>query len=146
MFYLARFTERNPERRTFGEQQNGSVALFPFFFAQVMPIPQVLNKRAIAGNYRLHLLEAHTQSVPCAPETRNTLRKLALDLLYLPFESLDSLLCLSGKLLERLQKQLAQLSLIQVELLHQLLVFASLGRFSQQAIFDDRIQHCAFVA
>src|SRR5271157_6026558 len=99
MFYLGRFTERNPERSAFGEQHNGSVVLLPFFFAQVICIPQVLNKRGIAGNCPLHLLEAHTQSVPCAPDTRNTLRKLALDPLYLPFERLDSLVCLSGKFL-----------------------------------------------
>ena len=146
MFYLVRFTERNPEGRTFGEQHNGSVARLPFSFAQVMPVTQVLNERAIVGNGRLHLLEAHTQSVPCLAQTGNMLRKLALDLLDLPFERLDSLVCLSGELLGRLQKQLAQLPFIQVELLHQLLVFTSLACFSQQAIFDDRIQYHAFVA
>src|SRR5271166_1646469 len=100
MFYLVRFTERNPEGRTFGEQHNGSVALLPSFFAQV---PQVPNERAIVGNGRLHLLEAHTQSVPCLAKTGNMLSKLALDLLDLPFECLDSLVCLSGQLLGRLQ-------------------------------------------
>jgi hypothetical protein len=74
------------------------------------------------------------------------LRKLALDLLYLPFECLNSLVCLSGELLGRLLKQLAQLPLIQVELLHQLLVSTSLTFFSQQAIFYDRIQYHTFVA
>jgi hypothetical protein len=125
MFYLVRFTERNPEGRTLREQHNGSIAWFPFSFAQVMWIPQVLNERAIVGNGRLHLLEAHTQSVPCLAQTGNMLRKLALDLLYLPFECLDSLVCLIGELLGRLQKQLPKLAFIQVELLHQLLVFTS---------------------
>jgi hypothetical protein len=49
-------------------------------------VPQVLNECAIVGNGRLDLLEAHTQSMPCLPQTGNMLRKLALDLLYLPFE------------------------------------------------------------
>ena len=145
MFYLVRLTERNPEGRTFGEQHNGSVALLKFSSAQVMPVTQVLNERAIVGNGRLHLLKAHTQSVPCLTQTDHMLRKLALDLLYLPFECLDSLVCLSRELLG-LQKQLAQLAFIQVELLHRVLVFTSLACFSQQAIFDDRIQYHAFVA
>src|SRR5208282_151206 len=89
MFYLGRFTEWNPERRTFGEQHNGSVALLSLVFLQVMPVPQVLNERTIVGNGSLHLLEAHTQSVACLPEAGNMLRKLALDLLNLPFECLD---------------------------------------------------------
>ena len=147
MFYLVRFTERNPKGgRTFRGQDNGSVALLPFTFTQVMWVPQVLNERIIVGNGRLHLLEAHTQSVPCLAQTGNMLRKLALDLLYLPFECLDSLVCLSGELLGRLQKQLAQLPFIQVELLHQLLVFTSLACFSHQAVFDNRIQYHALVA
>src|SRR5271169_4353824 len=146
MFYLMRFTERNPERRTFGEQHNGSVAQLPFSFAPVMPITQVFNESAIFGNGHLHLLEAHTQSVPCLAQTRNMLRELALNLLYLPFECLDSLVCLSRELLGRLQKQLAQFAFIQIELLHQLLVFTGIACFSQQAIFDDRIQYYAFVA
>ena len=55
--------------------------------------------------------------------------------LYLhPFECLDSLVCLSRKLLGRLQKQLAQLAFIQVELFHQLLVFREITCFSQQAL------------
>ena len=111
-----------------------------------MSVPQVLNEHAIVGNGRLHLLEAHTQSVPCLTQTGNMLRKLSLYRLDLPFECPDSLVCLSGKLLGRLQKQLAQLAFIQVELLQQLLVFTSLACFSQQAIFDDRIQYHAFVA
>ena len=146
MFYLVGFTERNPEGRTFGEQHNGSVARLPFSFTQVIWIPQVLNERAIGGNGRLHLLEAHTQSAPCLAQTGHMLRKLALDLLDLPFECLDSLVCLNRELLGRLQKQLAQLAFIQVELLHQLLVFTAIACFSQQAIFDDRIQYHAFVA
>src|ERR1700693_1257556 len=146
MCYLLRFSERNPEGRTFREQHNGSIAQLPFAFTQVMWVPQVLNERIIVGNGRLHLLEAHTQSVPCLAQTGNMLRKLALDLLYLPFECLDSLVCLSGELLGRLQKQLTQLALIQVELLHQLLVLSSLACLGQQAIFDDRIQYYAFVA
>src|ERR1700738_4097791 len=137
MFYLVRFTERNPEGRTFGEQHNGSVARLPFSFAQVMWITQVLNERAIAGNGRLHLLKAHPQSVPCLAQTGNMLRKLALDLLDLPFECRDSLVCLSDELLDRLQKQLAQLPFILVELLHQLLVFTAIACFSQQVILDD---------
>src|SRR5580704_16667789 len=99
---LVRFTERNPEGRTFGEQHHGSVELLPFSFAQIMWVPQVLNERAIVGNGRLHLLGAHTQSVPCLAQTGNMLRKLALDLLDLPFECLDSLVCLSRELLGRL--------------------------------------------
>src|SRR5260370_42639869 len=146
MFNLVRFTKRNPEGSTFREQYNGSVALLPFSFAQVMPITHVLNERAIVGNGRLHLLEAHAQSVPCMAQSRHMLRKLALDLLYLPFECIDSLVCLSGELLRRLQKQLAQLPFIQVELFHQLLVLTSLACFSQQAILDDRIQYYPFVA
>ena len=55
-------------------------------FPQVVRVPQVLNECAIVGNGRLDLLEAHTQSMPCLPQTGNMLRKLALDLLYLPFE------------------------------------------------------------
>src|SRR6202158_5833306 len=146
MFYLVRFTERNPKGRTFRGQDNGSVALLPFTFTQVMWVPQVLNERIIVGNGRLHLLEAHTKSVPCLAQTGNMLRKLALDLLDLPFECLDSLVCLSDELLDRLQKQLAQLSFILVELLHQLLVFTAIACFSQRVIFDDRIQYYAFVA
>src|ERR1700720_2429169 len=129
MFYLVRFTERNPYGRTSGEQHNGSVTRLPFSFAQVMWVPQVFNERAIIGNGRLHLLEAHTQSVPYLAQTGNMLRKLALDLLDLPFKCLDSLVCLSQELLGRLQKQLAQLAFIQVELLHHLLVFTSLACF-----------------
>ena len=72
--------------------------------------------------------------------------KLAFDLLDLPFECLDSLICFSGELLGRLQKQLSQLAFIQLDLLHQLLVFTSPPCFSQQAIFDDRIQYYASVA
>src|ERR1700674_3181733 len=117
MFYLVGFTERNPERRTLREQHNGSVARRPFSFAQVTGKTQVLNKRTIVGNGRLQLLKAYTQSAPCLAQTRNTLCKLALDLLDLPFECLDSLVSLSGKILGRLQKQLAQLPFIQVELL-----------------------------
>src|SRR5271165_3648391 len=146
MFYLVRFTERNPEGRTFREQHNGSVARLQSAFAQVMWIPQVLNERAIVRNSRLHLLESHPQSVPCLAQTGHMLRKLALDLLNLPFECLGSLVYFSGELLGRLQKQLAQLTFIQVELLHQLLVFTSMACFSQQAIFDDRIQYRAFIA
>src|SRR5271169_6195822 len=101
MFYLVRSTERNPEGSTFGEQHDSSVARLGFSFAQVIPITQVLNERAIIGNGRLHLLEAHTQSVPCPAQTGNMLRKLALDILHLPFECLDSLVCLSGELLGR---------------------------------------------
>src|SRR5271166_5113694 len=99
MFYLLRFTERDPEGRTFGEQHDGSVARLPFSFAQVIRITQVLDERAIVGNGRLHLLEAHTQSVPCLAQTGNMLRKLVLDLLDLPFECLNSLVCLSGEFL-----------------------------------------------
>jgi hypothetical protein len=44
----------------------------------------------------------------------------------------------------RLQKQLAQLSFVQIELFHSFLVFASLTRFSQQPIFNNRVQHYAF--
>src|ERR1700732_3131994 len=117
MFYLVRLTERNPKGRTFRGQDNGSVALLPFTFTQVMWVPQVLNERIIVGNGRLHLLKGHTQSVPCLAQTGNMLRKLALDLLDLLFECLDSLVCLSGELLGRLQKQLAQLPFIQVALL-----------------------------
>ena len=146
MFYLVRFTERNPEGRTFREQHNGSVARLRFSFAQVMRVTQVLNERAIVRNGRLYLLEAHIQSMPCLAQTGNMLRQLALNLLDLPFECLDSLVCISGELLGRLQKQLAQLTFIQVELLHQLLVFTSMACFSQQAIFDDRIQYRAFIA
>jgi hypothetical protein len=47
--------------------------------------------------------------VPCLAQTGNVLRKLALDLLALPFERLDSLVCLRGELLGQLQKQLPQL-------------------------------------
>ena len=47
--------------------------------------------------------------MPCLAQTRNMLRKLALDLLDLPFERLDSLVCLRGELLGQLQKQLPQL-------------------------------------
>src|SRR6202158_4153501 len=101
MFYLLRFTERNPEGRILRKQHNGSVAPLPLSFAQVMWITQVLNERAVVGNGRLHLLEAHTQSVPCLAQNGHMLRKLALDLLYLPFECLDSLVCLSGELLGR---------------------------------------------
>ncbi len=111
-----------------------------------MWVSQVFNEGAIVGNGRLHLLEAHTQSVPCLAQTGNMLRKLALDLLDIPFECLDSLVCLSGELLGRLQIELAELAFIQVELLHQLLVFTSMACFSQQTIFDDRIQYHAFVA
>ena len=138
MFYLVRFTERNPERRTFREQHNGSVARLRFSFAQVIPIVQVLNERAIVGNGRLHLLEAHTQSVPCVTETGNISRKLALNVLYLLFECLDSLGCFSGKLLGRLQIELAKLPFIQVKLLHELLAFtatACLGRCSGPKTF-----------
>jgi hypothetical protein len=92
------------------------------------------------------LLEAYTESVPCLVQTGHMLRKLAFDLLDVAFESLDTLVCLSGKLLSRLQKQLAQLPFIQVELLHQLLIFTPMACLSQQAIFDDRIQYYAFVA
>jgi len=111
-----------------------------------MPIAQVFNECAIVWNGRLHLLEAHTQSVPCLAQTGDMLRKLALDLLDLPFECLDSLVCFSGKLLGRLQIELAQLAFIQVELVHQIPVFTSLACVSQQAIFDDRIQYYAFIA
>ena len=106
-----------------GEQHNGSVVRLRFSFAQVMRITQVLNERAIVSNGRLYLLEAHIQSMPCLAQTGNMLRQLALNLLDLPFECHDSLVCLSGELLGRLQKQLAQLAFIQVELLHQLQVF-----------------------
>jgi hypothetical protein len=95
----------------------------PFFFAQVMWVTQVLNERTIVGNGRLHLFEAQTQGVPYLTQTGHMLRKLALNLLDLPFECLDSLVCLNRKLLGRLQKQLAQLAFIQVELFYQLLVF-----------------------
>ena len=84
--------------------------------------------------------------MPRLAKTGHMLRKLALYLLDLPFEFLDSPGCLRGKLLGRLQKQLAQLSFIQIELLHQLLVLTSLACSSQQAIFNDRIQYHAFVA
>jgi hypothetical protein len=70
-------------------------------------------------------------------KTDHMLRMLALHLLDLHFECLHSLVCLSGELLGRLQKQLAQFAFIQVELVHQLLVFTSLACLSQQAIFDD---------
>src|ERR1700693_2053246 len=119
MCYLLRFSERNPEGRTFREQHNGSIAQLPFTFTQVMWIPQVLNERAIIGNGRLHLLEAHTQSVPCPAQTGNMLPKLALDILDLSFECLDSLVCLSGELLGRFQKEQSQLPFIQVEMLDQ---------------------------
>src|SRR5271165_608396 len=146
MFYLVRFTERNPQGRALREQYDGSIVLLPFSFTQIMSIAQVFNERVIVRNGRLHLLEAYTQSVPCLAQTGDMLRKLALDLLDLPFEYLDSPGCLSGQLLGRLQVELAQLPFIQVELLHQLLVFTSLACLSQQAIFDDRIQYYAFVA
>src|SRR5580704_16544629 len=87
-----------------------------------------------------------TQCVQCLTQTGHMLRELALDPLYLPFERLDSLVCLSGELLGRLQKQLAQLPFIQVELLHQFLVFTSLACCSHQAVFDNRIQYHALVA
>ena len=48
--------------------------------------------------------------------------------------------------MDRLQKQLAQLSFVQVELFYQLLFFTSLACLCQQAIFNDRIQYDAFVA
>src|SRR5271165_4642851 len=96
---LVRITERNPEGRTFGEKHHGSVELLPFSFAQIMWVPQVLNERAIVGNGRLHLLEAHTQRVACLVQTGNMPRKLALDLLDLPFECLDSLVRRIGELL-----------------------------------------------
>jgi hypothetical protein len=98
------------------------------------------------GDGLLHLLDAHAQSVPCLAQTGHVLRKLALELLDLLFQRLDSLVCLSGDFLDRLQKQLAQLSFIQVQFFHQLLVLASLGCLSQQTIFGDRIQYYAFVA
>src|ERR1700694_4955165 len=114
MFYLVRFTERNPEWSTFGEQHNSSVARLRFSFAQVIPITQVLNERTIVGNGRLQLFEAHTQSAPCPAQTGNMLRKLTLDILDLPFECLDSLVCLSGEPFGRFQKQQPQLPFIQV--------------------------------
>src|SRR5271165_5382404 len=129
MFYLVRFTERNPEGRTFREQHNGSVARLQSAFAQVMWIPQVLNERAIVRNSRLHLLESHPQSVPCLAQTGHMLRKLALDLLNLPFECLDSVPCLSGELLHRLQIELVQLPFIESELLQRLLLLTSLVCF-----------------
>ena len=52
----------------------------------------------------------------------------------------------SGAVLGGLQKKLAQLPFIRVELLRQLLVFTTISCFSQQAIFDNRIQYYAFVA
>ena len=125
MFDLVRFTERNPEGRAFGEQHYGSVARLPFSSAQVMWVPHILNERPIFGNSRLQLLETHTQSVPCLTETGNLSRQLSLNLLYLLFECLDSLVCLSGKLLGRLQIELAKLPFIQVKLLHQLLAFTA---------------------
>src|SRR5260370_4464376 len=111
-----------------------------------MPKTQVFNERAVVGNGRLPLVKAHAQSVPCLTQAGNMLRKLALDLLDLTFERLDSLGCLIGELLGWLQKQLAQLPFIQIKLLHKLLVFTSLACFSQQSIFDDRIEYYAFVA
>src|SRR5208282_5911923 len=99
MLYLFRFTKRNPKGRTFREQHNGSVARLPLLFPEVAPVTQILNQHAIIGNGRLHLLEAHAQSVPCLTQTRNMLRKLALSLFDLSFECLDSLVCLSGELL-----------------------------------------------
>ena len=74
------------------------------------------------------------------------LRKLALYSLDLLFERLDSLACFSREPLSRLQKQLAQLPFVHIELFHSFLVFASLTRFSQQPIFNNRVQHYAFVA
>src|ERR1700730_10865382 len=127
MFYLVRFTKRNPKGCTFRQQHNGPVTPLPFSFAQVTWVTQVLNERAIVRNGRLHLLNAYTQSVPCLTQTSNMLCKFALDLLDITFERLDSLACLSGEPLGRLQQQLAQLAFIQVELLHQLLVFAFLA-------------------
>src|ERR1700693_2372038 len=98
MFYLVRFTQRNPKRRTIREQHNGSVAPLPLVFSQVVRVTQVLNERTIVGNGRLHLLDAHTQSVPCLSQTGNMLGKLSLNLFYFCFECLDSLVCLSGEL------------------------------------------------
>ena len=83
--------------------------------------------------------------MPCLAQTGNMLRKLALDLLDVSFECLDSLFCLSGELLCRLQEQLAQLPFNQVKSLHQPLVLTATACFSQEAIFDDRIQYYAFV-
>src|SRR5271165_6034534 len=102
MFYLLRFTKRNPDGCASREQHNSSAARLRFSFAQVMSVPHILNKRTVFGNSRLHLLEAHTQSVPCVTETGNMSRKLALNVLYLLFECVDSLGCFSGKLLGRL--------------------------------------------
>src|SRR6266436_8104011 len=89
MFYLVRFTEGNPEGRIFRKQHNCSVAPLPFSFAKIIWIKKVLNERTVVGNSRLHLLEAHTQSLPRVGQTGNMLRKLALDLLDLLFECLD---------------------------------------------------------
>src|ERR1700746_2920105 len=130
MLYLVRFAERNPKGRTLREQHNGSVAFLSLVFLEVVPVSQILNERTIVGNGSLHLLEAHTQSVAGLPQTGNVLRKLALDLLNLLVERVDLLVGLSGKFLGRLQKQLTQLAFIQVKLLYQLLVFASLACFS----------------
>ena len=84
--------------------------------------------------------------MPCLAQTRHMLRKLALDRLYLGFESLDSLACLSGKLLVRLQKQLTQLPFVHVELLHQLLGFTSLAVSASRRSSTTEIQNHAFVA
>src|SRR5262252_8506168 len=88
----------------------------------------------------------HTESAPCLTQTGNMLRKFALYFLDLLFERLDSLAYFGRELLRRLQKQLAQLSLVWIELLYPFLVFTSLTRFSQQAIFNNRVKHHAFVA
>jgi hypothetical protein len=56
-------------------------------------------------------------------------RKLALDLLDIPFECFDSLVCLDGELFSRLQKQLAKLLLVQVELLYRI-KFSSSSRIA----------------
>ena len=74
------------------------------------------------------------------------LRKLALNSLDLLFERIDSLVCFGRELLSRLQKQLAQLPFVHIELFQPFLVVTSLTRLSQQPIFDDRIQYYAFVA
>src|SRR5260370_24278855 len=145
MFDLVRFTERNPEGRASREQHNSSVALLRFPCTQVMSVLHILNKRTVFGNSRSHLREAHTQSVPCVTETGNVSRKLALNLFYLPFECLDSLVCLSGELLGRLQIELAEVPFIQVKLLHQLLAFTATPCFSHRPIFDSRSQYYAFV-
>jgi hypothetical protein len=84
-----------------------------FPFAQLIWIPQVLIERFMVGNSLLHLLRAHTQSVPWLTQTGNMLGKFALYFFDLLFERLHSLACFGRELLSRLQRQPAQLSVPQ---------------------------------